>query len=120
MSTDRDTDFPGVKMEGLVRPCRAGETPVPPVPPAALICDQAGHRVVIISKGSDRFRDRGRGSMSSSTKLPVTQVGKYLILEHIATGGMGTVYKARDTETNRTVALKVLAQDLASNPVLVE
>src|SRR5262245_14217995 len=101
MGTPGDSDLPRAKMDGLVGPCRAGEESVRTPPPAALICDPTGHRVVIISVGSERFRGRGRGSMSSGTKHPVTQIGKYQILQHIATGGMGTVYKARDTETNR-------------------
>ena len=58
--------------------------------------------------------------MSSSTKLPVSRIGKYRLLKHIATGGMGTVYKAQDAETDETVALKVLAPSMASNPILVE
>ncbi len=58
--------------------------------------------------------------MSSSSKLPVTSLGKYQLLRHIATGGMGSVYKARDTETGQAVALKILAPELANNPVLVE
>src|SRR5262245_32400505 len=58
--------------------------------------------------------------MSSSTSLPGARVGKYLILSHIATGGMGTVYKPQADELGRVVALKVLAPELAANPVLLE
>ena len=43
-------------------------------------------------------------------------IGKYEIISHIATGGMGAVYKAHDTEHNRDVALKVLSPDVAGNP----
>ena len=58
--------------------------------------------------------------MSSSTKLPVSKIGKYRLIKHIATGGMGTVYKAQDTETDQLVALKVLSPALANSPILVE
>jgi len=43
------------------------------------------------------------------------QLGSYLILDNIGAGGMGEVYLARDSRLDRTVALKVLPADIASD-----
>jgi serine/threonine protein kinase len=48
------------------------------------------------------------------------RIGKYEVLAHIATGGMGAVYRARDTDTGREVALKVLMPTAAAQPTLLE
>ncbi len=44
-----------------------------------------------------------------------TRLGPYEIVEPIGAGGMGEVYRARDTRLERTVAVKVLAQHLSAN-----
>lgn len=49
------------------------------------------------------------------TLAPGTRLGRYEIRSKIGEGGMGEVYLAIDTELDRTVAVKVLPTDLASN-----
>ncbi len=46
------------------------------------------------------------------------RLGPYEVLEPLGAGGMGEVYRARDTRLDRTVAVKVLPAHLASNPSL--
>lgn len=47
-----------------------------------------------------------------------TRLGPYEIQSPLGAGGMGEVYRARDTRLERTVAIKVLASHLASSPEL--
>ncbi|WP_437224749.1 serine/threonine protein kinase [Planctomicrobium sp. SH661] len=66
-------------------------------------------------------------SESSSSDKPsgvqppadLKRIGKYQISRRLGAGGMGIVYLATDSELKRTVALKVLSQDRANNPILV-
>src|SRR5713226_6899938 len=45
-----------------------------------------------------------------------TRLGPYEILAALGAGGMGEVYRARDTKLNRDVALKLLPDAFASDP----
>jgi len=47
---------------------------------------------------------------------PGKNLGLYEILSHIGSGGMGEVYRARDTKLRREVAIKVLPDAFAQNP----
>ena len=45
-----------------------------------------------------------------------TRLGPYAILSPIGAGGMGEVYKAKDTRLDRTVAVKVLRENFGDSP----
>ena len=49
------------------------------------------------------------------TLSPQTKLGPYEILTPIGKGGMGEVYRARDTKLDRDVAIKVLPEEFAAN-----
>jgi serine/threonine protein kinase/Tol biopolymer transport system component len=51
---------------------------------------------------------------------PGTRLGAYEITALIGSGGMGEVYRARDTRLDRTVSIKVLPSHLAGDPQLRE
>src|SRR6266508_5541328 len=46
---------------------------------------------------------------------PGTRLGPYEVLSPLGAGGMGEVFKARDTRLERSVAIKVLPAELAEN-----
>ncbi len=50
------------------------------------------------------------------TLAPGTTLGPYQVTAKIGEGGMGEVYRARDTTLDRDVALKVLPDAFASDP----
>jgi eukaryotic-like serine/threonine-protein kinase len=53
--------------------------------------------------------------------IPVGQrLGPYEILSAVGAGGMGEVYRARDTRLNRVITIKVLPTHLADKPELRE
>ena len=47
---------------------------------------------------------------------PGTTLGPYQVTAQIGEGGMGQVYRVRDTKLDRDVALKVLPDAFASDP----
>ncbi len=49
---------------------------------------------------------------------PGTSLGPYEIQSQLGAGGMGEVYKARDTHLERTVTIKVLLAHVADDPDL--
>src|SRR5262249_39678802 len=48
------------------------------------------------------------------------RIGKYEVLRHIASGGMGAVYQAVDVDLGREVALKVMPPEMAARPGMLE
>jgi eukaryotic-like serine/threonine-protein kinase len=46
-----------------------------------------------------------------------TKLGPYEIVSSLGAGGMGEVYRARDTRLERNVAIKILPAQFSSDPV---
>ncbi len=58
----------------------------------------------------------------NKTKIPVGTVlaGKYRITREIGRGGMAAVYEAENVDIGKRVAIKVLAHELTTSPIVVE
>jgi serine/threonine protein kinase/sugar lactone lactonase YvrE len=62
----------------------------------------------------------GKNQAVEAQLPPGAQIGPYTILEFLRAGGMGEVYKARDTRLDRIVAVKFLPAAIATDTVALE
>ncbi len=60
--------------------------------------------------------NNGRGDEAMAEILRGRKLAHFELLEAIGVGGMAAVIRARDTQLDRTVALKVLPPDMAADP----
>ena len=79
----------------------------------------------LLNKKKSKFQGPSSGADYTfrHTPLPLasaTRLGPYEILAPLGQGGMGEVYKARDTRLDRLVALKVIQPSVAASPEMRE
>ena len=59
--------------------------------------------------------------MNEQSEMPVPErIGKYEIIDVLGRGGMGVVYRARDSRIGRNVAIKTLTEGFSGNPEMLK
>jgi serine/threonine protein kinase len=101
-----------------------GETAAPsPRSDETIIVPPPGSAQTVIISDTERARQAAAGGgWSGGTSLQPGSVfaSRYEIIKILGEGGMGAVYKARDIELEREVALKVIKPELADNPEILQ
>jgi len=69
---------------------------------------------------SGAIRCKIEGAKLVASPLPRLLSNRYRLEKRLGRGGMGTVYKALDTSLDREVALKLIRDDLVTNPEIAE
>ena len=107
----------------LKRPARRGGRMVrrnapPGADPQTGEFSSPGQGLESFARSPSKLRRQSSGDLQAVQ--PASEPLRYEIFEEIARGGMGIVYKARDTVLSRVVAYKILSEALKNNEMAVE
>ena len=76
-------------------------------------CSRCGNK--ISPSGKIAFTREALQALTKEFKIGSIFLGRYLIIEELGKGGMGSVYKVLDKEVDEKIALKLLNPEVASN-----
>ncbi len=82
--------------------------------------EDAGLRLKALKERQQRAKKPTSSGLFSANDISGDGQQRYEIIEEIARGGMGIVYKARDTVLGRVVAYKILGENLRDNETAVK